>query len=154
MSLQLVLYQPEIPQNTGNIIRLAANCGASLHLIEPLGFQLTDKQCRRAGLDYHDLTHVHRHISLSAYQAAATPSRLFACSTKGHLNYSDVNYAPGDAFLLGPETRGLPADVLQMCAPRVIRIPMQDHSRSLNLANAASIVVFEAWRQLNFCALS
>lgn len=148
---RIVLVEPEIPPNTGNIIRLSANCGATLHLIKPLGFDLSDKRLRRAGLDYHDLAHVTLHESLEDFLAREQPPRLFACSTKGTRNYSDVSYAPGDTLIFGPETRGLANDFLQSLPKEsVIRIPMLEGSRSLNLSNAAAIIVYEAWRQNGF----
>lgn len=147
----IVLVEPEIPPNTGNIIRLSANCGATLHLIKPLGFELSDKRLRRAGLDYHDLAHVTLHESLGEFFAHVNSQRLFACSTKGTRNYSDVRYQPGDTFIFGPETRGLAPDFLQSLPKEsVIRIPMLEGSRSLNLSNAAAIIVYEAWRQNGF----
>lgn len=147
----IVLVEPEIPPNTGNIIRLSANCGARLHLIKPLGFDLTDKKLRRAGLDYHDLAHVTLHDSLDDFFSAVDPARVFACSTKGTKNYSEVNYRPGDTFIFGPETRGLPASFLTTLAKdSVINIPMLKGSRSLNLSNAAGIIIYEAWRQNGF----
>lgn len=147
----IVLVEPEIPPNTGNIIRLSANCGATLHLIKPLGFELSDKRLRRAGLDYHDLAHVTLHESLEECFAHGNPQRVFACSTKGTRNYSDVRYQPGDTLIFGPETRGLAPDFLQSLPKEsVIRIPMLEGSRSLNLSNAAAIIVYEAWRQNGF----
>lgn len=149
--LHVVLYQPEIPPNTGNIIRLCANTGTDLHLIAPLGFELEDRQLRRAGLDYHEWTRVQVHDSLDEFFRAAEPARLFALSTKGRHRYDQVPYEPGDAFLLGPETRGLPVDLLQAIGPdHVLRLPMRPESRSLNLSNAAAVIVYEAWRQLGF----
>ncbi|WP_455209538.1 tRNA (uridine(34)/cytosine(34)/5-carboxymethylaminomethyluridine(34)-2'-O)-methyltransferase TrmL [Kaarinaea lacus] len=148
---RIVLVEPEIPPNTGNIIRLSANCGATLHLIKPLGFDLSDKKLRRAGLDYHDLAHVTVHESLEAFYSTVHPDRVFACSTKGTTNFSDVQYQPGDTFIFGPETRGLPLTFLQsLPKDSVIRIPMLKGSRSLNLSNAAAIIIYEAWRQNNF----
>jgi tRNA (cytidine/uridine-2'-O-)-methyltransferase len=147
----IVLYEPEIPPNTGNIIRLSANCGAQLHLIEPLGFELSDRQVKRAGLDYHDLANVHQHLSLEACWQAIQPKRVFGCSTKGRQSYTDVKYQAGDVLLFGPETRGLPQHVLETVGQdNVIRIPMLADSRSLNLSNAVAIIVYEAWRQLGF----
>lgn len=147
----IVLFQPEIPPNTGNIIRLAANTGAQLHLIHPLGFALSDKHLKRAGLDYHEWATVREYENLSQFCAQSQPSRLFAVSTKGQQNYAEVTYQPGDAFLFGPETRGLPAAALaDFATSQILRIPMQPHSRSLNLSNAVSVIIYEAWRQLNF----
>lgn len=147
----VVLFQPEIPPNTGNIIRLCANCGAQLHLIRPLGFEMSDKQLRRAGLDYHEFAEVQIHDDLDAFVQAVKPNRLLACSTKGSRNYTDVDYQPGDALLFGPETRGLPAEVLaSLPDEHLLRIPMRPENRSLNLANAVAIIVFEAWRQQGF----
>lgn len=147
----VVLFQPEIPPNTGNIIRLCANCGAQLHLIRPLGFEMSDKQLRRAGLDYHEFAEVQIHDDLDAFVQAVAPNRLLACSTKATRNYTDLDYQPGDALLFGPETRGLPAEVLASLADEhLLRIPMRPENRSLNLANAVAIIVFEAWRQQGF----
>jgi tRNA (cytidine/uridine-2'-O-)-methyltransferase len=147
----VVLFQPEIPPNTGNIIRLCANCGAQLHLIRPLGFEMSDKQLRRAGLDYHEFAEVQIHDDLEAFVETVNPNRLLACSTKGSRNYTDVDYQPGDALLFGPETRGLPPEVLASLADEhLLRIPMRPENRSLNLANAVAIIVFEAWRQQGF----
>jgi tRNA (cytidine/uridine-2'-O-)-methyltransferase len=147
----LILYQPEIPPNTGNIIRLAANTGAALHLVEPLGFALDEPRLKRAGLDYHEYASVATHASLEACLAALENPRVFALSTRGLASYAAPAYAPGDAFLLGPETRGLPDTVLASVPPeRRLRIPMQPGSRSLNLSNAAAVVIYEAWRQQGF----
>jgi len=146
-----VLYQPEIPPNTGNIIRLCANTQVQLHLIHPLGFQLEDKKLRRAGLDYHDWADVREHASFAEFMNTLQPQRIFACSTKGQTGYSTPTYQTGDAFLFGPETRGLPPSVLdQFPAHHIIRIPMRAGNRSLNLSNAVAIVIYEAWRQLEF----
>lgn len=148
---EVVLYEPEIPPNTGNIMRLAANSGCRLHLIEPLGFELDDKQLRRAGLDYREYASVLTHQSLDACLTSLPSQRYFAVSTKGTATYSDIAFQPGDVMIFGPETRGLPADVLRRFpADRVLRIPMRQDSRSLNLANAVSILVYEAWRQQGF----
>jgi len=147
----VVLYEPEIPPNTGNIIRLCANCGAQLHLIRPLGFEMSDKQLRRAGLDYHEFADVQIHDDLSNFLQTIQPSRLFACSTRGGQDYTAIQYQPGDTFLFGPETRGLPKDVLESLPPgQRLRIPMVPNNRSLNLANAVAIIVYEAWRQQGF----
>ena len=149
--LDIVLYQPEIPPNTGNIIRLCANTGMRLHLIKPLGFILDDKRLRRAGLDYHEWTAVTVHDSWQAYLNKVQPERIFACSTKGSQHYSEVRYRENDTLVFGPETRGLPADFLQSLPPnQVLRLPMQADSRSLNLSNCVAIFVYEAWRQLGF----
>lgn len=149
----ILLYQPEIPPNTGNIIRLCANTGCSLHLIEPLGFRLDDKRVRRAGLDYHELAAVRTHKTLRDCLNAIDHPRLIALTTKGERNYSAFEYAPGDALLFGPETRGLPSEVLEeLGRDRWARIPMLTESRSLNLSNSVAIVVYEAWRQLGFPA--
>lgn len=150
--IQLALYQPEIPPNTGNIIRLCANAGATLHLIHPLGFSLDEKQVRRAGLDYHEWVNVQQHADYASFLDTIKPSHIFACTTKASTSYTDVTY-PNDALLLfGPETRGLPNDILTATMPPTtkIRIPMQAKSRSLNLSNAAAIVLYEAWRQRDF----
>jgi tRNA (cytidine/uridine-2'-O-)-methyltransferase len=147
----VALYQPEIPPNTGNIIRLCANTGTELHLIHPLGFAPDDKQLLRAGLDYHTWAQVKHYENYDAFIAEQKPPRLFACSTRGKRCYSEVTYQPGDTFLFGPETRGLPETLLQTLSPdNTIRIPMLSHSRSLNLSNAVAVIVYEAWRQMNF----
>jgi tRNA (cytidine/uridine-2'-O-)-methyltransferase len=147
----IVLYEPEIPANTGNIIRLCANSGARLHLIEPLGFELDDKKLRRAGLDYHEWASVRVYESLVDFVNQHQPSRLFALSTKGQKVYSEVCFESGDAFLFGPESRGLPSSVLSaMDRQKILYLPMQAASRSLNLSNTVSIVLYEAWRQLSF----
>jgi tRNA (cytidine/uridine-2'-O-)-methyltransferase len=152
--LHLVLYQPEIPPNTGNIIRLCANTGTALHLIEPLAFDWDDKRLRRAGLDYREFADVSRHASLDAFSEALGQPRLFGLSTRGTRNYSQVEFCDGDALLFGPETRGLPDPVLQALGPEhCLRIPMQADSRSLNLSNAAALVLYEALRQLDFPGL-
>lgn len=145
---EVILYQPEIPPNTGNVIRLCANTGARLHLVAPLGFALDDRQLRRAGLDYHEYATVQVHDSLDAALARIAPPRLFALSTRGSTRYDQVRYAAGDAFLFGPETRGLPAEVLATVAGDCrLRLPMRPGNRSLNLSNAVAVLVFEAWRQ-------
>jgi tRNA (cytidine/uridine-2'-O-)-methyltransferase len=147
----VVLFEPEIPPNTGNIIRLCANSGASLHLIKPLGFLLDDKKLRRSGLDYHDLTRLQVHDDFAACRAALGGSRLFAVETQGARSYAAVDYRRGDAFLFGPETRGLPAALLETAgAAHTLSIPMRPGSRSLNLSNAVAVVVYEAWRQCGF----
>ena len=150
MPLNVVLFQPEIPPNTGNIIRLCANTGATLHLIEPLGFQLDDARLKRAGLDYHEYANIQVHASLQACLANSA-AKVYALSTKGSRHPTDVSFAAGDFMIFGPETRGLPDDVLaQFAADDILRIPMREHSRSLNLSNAAAVVIYEAWRQLDF----
>ncbi|MET0090132.1 MAG: tRNA (uridine(34)/cytosine(34)/5-carboxymethylaminomethyluridine(34)-2'-O)-methyltransferase TrmL [Candidatus Thiodiazotropha sp.] len=147
----VVLFEPEIPPNTGNIIRLCANSGSKLHLIHPLGFELDDKRLRRAGLDYREWADVEEHDSLDGFLQQLSPPRLFACSTKGERNYTQVQYRPGDALMFGPESRGLPLGVLEsLPVERRIRIPMLAQSRSLNLSNSVAVILFEAWRQLNF----
>jgi tRNA (cytidine/uridine-2'-O-)-methyltransferase len=147
----LILYQPEIPPNTGNIIRLAANTGTALHLVEPLGFELDEPRLRRAGLDYREYASVRTHPDLATCLEALGHPRLYALSTRGVTGHAEPAYAPGDAFLLGPETRGLPDAVLDSVPPaRRLRIPMVAGSRSLNLSNAAAVVIYEAWRQHGF----
>lgn len=149
--LHVVLYQPEIPPNTGNIIRLCANTGAALHLIHPLGFEITEARVKRAGLDYRELANVHEHADLESFTKHVAPARVFAVSTRGRRNYAEVAYQSGDAFLFGPETRGLPQALLDSLAPeQVLRIPMRPNNRSLNLANAVAVLVYEAWRQAKF----
>lgn len=144
----IALYEPEIPPNTGNIIRLCANTGAELHLIHPLGFVLEDKQLRRAGLDYHEWANVKEYENFPAFLQAMAGKRIFAIETPGKTHHSDVEYHPGDVLLFGPETRGLPQSVLDTIgAANVIRIPMLANSRSLNLSNSAAVVLYEAWRQ-------
>jgi tRNA (cytidine/uridine-2'-O-)-methyltransferase len=147
----LILYQPEIPPNTGNIIRVCANTGTTLHLVHPLGFELDDRRMRRAGLDYHEFTAVAEHETLEACLNALTGRRVFALSTRGSCNYADVKYQQGDVFLFGPETRGLPQETLDaLPAEQRLRIPMRPDNRSLNLSNSAAIVIYEAWRQQGF----
>ena len=147
----IVLVQPEIPPNTGNIIRLAANTGARLHLVEPLGFTMDDRQLRRAGLDYHEYAHVQVHKNFEALKQALTGRRLFALSTRGARNYAAVEFRVGDAFVFGPETRGLPQELLdEFPAEAQLKLPMLAGNRSVNLSNAAAVVVFEAWRQIGF----
>ena len=147
----VLLYQPEIPPNTGNVIRLCANTGARLHLIEPLGFDLSDRQLKRAGLDYHEYARMQVHPDLDTAQARIAPSRLFAMSTRASVRYDSVRFADGDAFLFGPETRGLPQELLDaLPAGHRLRLPMQPDNRSLNLSNSVAVVVFEAWRQHGF----
>jgi tRNA (cytidine/uridine-2'-O-)-methyltransferase len=147
----VVLYQPEIPPNTGNIIRLCANTGCELHLIEPLGFSMDDGRLRRAGLDYNDLARVHRHANMEAFLHAVAPRRLFAYSTQHSRRHSDCRFAAGDALLFGPETRGLPPDICTLALPaHRVGLPMVPGNRSLNLSNTVAVAVYEAWRQLGF----
>jgi tRNA (cytidine/uridine-2'-O-)-methyltransferase len=147
----VILFQPEIPSNTGNIIRLCANTGASLHLVKPLGFTLEDRLLRRAGLDYHECAAITVHESWASCADRFKDRRVFAVSTKGTRRYDRMDYTEGDAFLFGPESRGLPAEILESVPePRRIRLPMISGSRSLNLANAVAVVVYEAWRQVGF----
>jgi len=149
--LHIVLFQPEIPGNTGNIIRLCANTGVQLHLIRPLGFDLDDSKLKRAGLDYHEWAKMRVHDSLEDFQESVKPERLFAFTTKGTRLYHDLAVQEGDAFLFGPETRGLPAYLLaDMAEAQKLRLPMRPESRSLNLSNSVAVVVYEAWRQLGF----
>ncbi len=149
--LNIVLYEPEIPPNTGNIIRLCANTGCRLHLVRPLGFELDDKRLRRAGLDYEEWASVAVHDDWETCAAALSDSTLYALSTRGRCNYSEAVFRAGDSLVFGPETRGLPQSLLDSLPPEQrLRIPMLDHSRSLNLSNAAAVVVYEAWRQLGF----
>ena len=147
----VLLYEPEIPPNTGNVIRLCANAGARLHLIRPLGFELDDARLKRAGLDYHEYAELKVHDSLPAALAALQPARLFALSTRAQRRYDEVAYGAGDAFLFGPESRGLPQAVLESIpAETWLRLPMRPGNRSLNLSNAVAVLVFEAWRQHGF----
>ncbi len=147
----IILYEPEIPPNTGNVIRLCANTGCRLHLVHPLGFTLEAAQVRRAGLDYHEMANVHEHSDLAACLAMLQPKRLFAIETGGATRYSDVRFQAGDALLFGRETKGLPAEVLATLAPdTILHIPMRPGNRSVNLSNAVALVVFEAWRQNGF----
>jgi tRNA (cytidine/uridine-2'-O-)-methyltransferase len=147
----IVLYQPEIPPNTGNIIRLCANTGCRLHLIEPLGFDLNDKKLRRAGLDYHEWADVRIYSDLS--RAYCKDDNVYAISTHGTRYYTDARFKMGDTLVFGPETRGLPRDYLDSIGPaRVLRIPMLEHSRSLNLSNAVAVLIYEGLRQNNFAA--
>ncbi len=146
----IILYQPEIPPNTGNIIRLCANTGANLHLIHPLGFNLGDKQMRRAGLDYHEYASIKEYSDWREFQQRHPEMRIIALSTKGKGTYNECNFATGDGLLFGPETRGLPASVRQQSDIKVVRLPMIKNSRSLNLSNSVAVVLYEAWRQLGF----
>lgn len=149
--LHVALYQPEIPPNTGNVIRLCANTGAQLHLIHPLGFRMEDRELKRAGLDYHEYASVREHASFDALVQALPDSRVFAFSTKGTRYYADLSFRETDILLFGPETRGLPTEVLsRVGASNTLRIPLREGNRSLNLSNAVAVVVFEAWRQNGF----
>ena len=153
--LNIVLYQPEIPPNTGNIIRLCANTGCSLHLIEPMGFSLEDKKLRRAGLDYREFAQILRYPDFHSFRAQHPSTRLFALTTRASRAYHEVAFEAGDGLLFGPETRGLPNDILDsLGGENCIRIPMLPDSRSINLSNAAALVVYEGLRQLGFPALS
>ena len=147
----IVLFEPEIPPNTGNVIRLCANTGATLHLVKPLGFRMDDKSLQRSGLDYHDLAAVKVHPAFDACLEDLAGARIFAVETGGHHCYSDVQYRAGDVFLFGPETRGLPESALDRAGRESsLFIPMRPMSRSINLSNAVAIVAYEAWRQLGF----
>lgn len=147
----IVLFEPEIPPNTGNIIRLCANTGCHLHLIEPLGFQMTDKALRRAGLDYHEWARVQVHKHYDDFLTAESPDNLWALTTRGDHSFFEADLGAGDYFLFGPETRGLPTEILDsLSADRWRRLPMQPASRSLNLSNSVAVVTYEAWRQLGF----
>ena len=147
----LILYEPEIPPNTGNIIRLCANTGVALHLVEPLGFELDEPRLKRAGLDYREFATVTTHASLAVCLKELGQPRVFALSTRGKTRHDVPDYKADDAFLFGPETRGLPQNVLDGLPPEQrLRLPMKDNSRSLNLSNSAAVVVYEAWRQLSF----
>ncbi|MDG2046939.1 MAG: tRNA (cytidine(34)-2'-O)-methyltransferase [Halioglobus sp.] len=149
--LKIVLFEPEIPPNTGNIIRLCANTGCSLHLIEPLGFDLDDKKLRRAGLDYREFAQVQLYPSLESFSQGQGHPRIFAATTKGETAYHRIQYQRGDAILFGPETRGLPTSILNYLGPEyTLRIPMRANSRSLNLSNAAALIIYEGLRQLDF----
>jgi len=147
----IALFEPRLPPNTGNIIRLVANNGFSLHLIEPLGFDLEEKNLRRAGLDYHDLAKVNKYSNYQEFKYNMPGNKIFACTTKGRQSYDKKSYQPGDVFLFGSETSGLPPDVLDSIpSDQRIRIPMMPNNRSLNLSNAVAIISYEAWRQQNF----
>jgi len=149
--LDVVLFQPQIPPNTGNIIRLCANSGFRLHLIEPLGFDLEDKKLRRAGLDYHEFAAIKRHKNFTDFVANQKPKRILAITTKTNNFYGDVSFTEGDYLLFGSETAGLPEEVRQQIPDKdKIRIPMLKDSRSMNLSNAAAVIVYDAWRQLGF----
>lgn len=147
--IEVALFEPEIPPNTGNIIRLCANTGAKLHLIHPLGFRLDDKRMMRAGLDYHEFASIQHHENLEAFITHTQNQRIIACSTKADKNYTEFQYQSSDILLFGPESRGLPLDVIHTFD--AVRIPMKPESRSLNLSNATAVILFEAWRQLKFC---
>jgi tRNA (cytidine/uridine-2'-O-)-methyltransferase len=147
----IALFEPEIPPNTGNIIRLCANTGSTLHLIEPLGFKLEDKKLKRAGLDYHEYANLKVYKNWIEFKQAMAYKRLFAITTKGSQNYAKVNFNAGDVFVFGPETRGLPEEVRNEFVPDFrLRLPMLADSRSLNLSNSAAVLLYEAWRQLDF----
>ena len=147
----IALFEPEIPPNTGNIIRLCANTGAALHLIEPLGFKLEDKQLKRAGLDYHEYTNLTLHKNWVDFVAVMDGKRMFAITTKGSQNYTKVSFKADDVFVFGPETRGLPEEIRNTFEPEHrLRLPMLPDSRSLNLSNSAAVLLYEAWRQLDF----
>ena len=146
--LNLVLYQPEIPNNTGSLIRLSANMGANLHLIKPYGFEINDKRLRRAGLDYKELANVYEYENFNDYLDKANPAKLYFVSTKVSKSYADVKYHSDDSFLFGSETKGLPTEIMDEYDG--ITLPMQKGSRSLNLSNCVSIVAYEAWRQVGF----
>ena len=147
----VILFEPEIPPNAGNVIRLCANTGSTLHLVRPLGFTLDDARVRRAGLDYHEMARVHEHANLAACLGWLESRRVFAVETTGGQRFDEVRYREGDAFLFGRETSGLPAEVLaDWPEERLIRLPMVPGNRSLNLSNSVAVVVFEAWRQIGF----
>ncbi len=149
--LHIVLFEPEIPPNTGNIIRLCANAGAKLHLVKPLGFELSDKHLKRAGLDYHEYAALTVYEDWAECTQALSGKRLFALTTKGSTRHTDLQFQDEDVFVFGPESRGLPEDIRAQFAPdHRVRLPMLPHSRSLNLSNSAAIVLYEAWRQVGF----
>ncbi len=149
--LHVALYQPEIPPNTGNVIRLCANTGTQLHLIHPLGFDVSDRALKRAGLDYHVFATVHQHASLAALQAAQPAARMLVFTTRGHSRYDHLRYQPGDLLLFGPETRGLPSEAIESVPEsQRVYLPMQPDNRSVNLSNTVAVTVYEAWRQLGF----
>jgi tRNA (cytidine/uridine-2'-O-)-methyltransferase len=151
----IVLYRPEIPPNAGNVIRLAANIGARLHLVEPLGFSMDNRQLKRAGLDYHELVTVRTHGDWASCRDALRGQRMFAVSTRGESGYAQARYARGDVFVFGSETRGLPRELLVQFEPaHRLRLPMRPGNRSLNLSNAVAVLLFEAWRQLGFLGAS
>jgi tRNA (cytidine/uridine-2'-O-)-methyltransferase len=147
----IVLFEPEIPPNTGNIIRLCANTGAQLHLVKPLGFELEDKQLKRAGLDYHEFATLQVHDNWDNCKSALAGKRIFAITTKGSTRHSEVTFKAGDVFVFGPETRGLPEEIRnEFSADNRLRLPMLPDSRSLNLSNSAAVLLYEAWRQIGF----
>lgn len=147
----IVLFQPEIPPNTGNIIRLCANVGSALHLIKPFGFEFDDKRLRRAGLDYHEFAEVAQYESFDQFVESVRPERIFAVSTRGRSRYDQVDYQPNDALVFGPETRGLPQAMLdELPDEQTLRLPMREGRRSLNLSNSVAILLYEAWRQQGF----
>jgi tRNA (cytidine/uridine-2'-O-)-methyltransferase len=149
--IEIALFEPEIPQNTGAIIRLCANTGCALHLIEPLGFDFDEKRVRRAGLDYHEIANIQHHKNYQAFLDVVKGKRILACTTKTTTFHSDANFDSNDILLFGPETRGLPSEILEaLPLEQKLRIPMQPESRSMNLANAVSVFVYEAWRQLDY----
>jgi len=149
--IEIALFEPEIPQNTGAIIRLCANTGCALHLIEPLGFDFNEKRVRRAGLDYHEIANIQHHKNYEAFLEAVEGKRIFACTTKTTKFHSSANFEGNDVLLFGPETRGLPAEILaSLPQEQKLRIPMTPESRSMNLSNAVSVFVYEAWRQLDY----
>jgi tRNA (cytidine/uridine-2'-O-)-methyltransferase len=153
--LHIILYQPEIPPNTGNIMRLCANTGARLHLVEPLGFHLDDATLRRAGLNYIDQRHVHRHTDWNAFRSTYPDLRLWAYTTRAQAAHSAVTFAAQDGLLFGPESRGLPTEILEQLGPaQCLRIPMRADSRSMNLSNAVAVGLYEAWRQLGYSSLA
>lgn len=148
---EIILYQPEIPPNTGNVIRLAANAGCRLHLVAPLGFRLDERSLRRSGMDYREVADVVVHEDWDTCREALRDHRMFALSTRGATRHDEVQFAPGDALLFGPETRGLPSHILESFGPReILRIPLRAGNRSLNLSNAVAVVVYEGWRQRGF----
>jgi tRNA (cytidine/uridine-2'-O-)-methyltransferase len=151
VSFDIVLVHPEIPPNAGNVIRLAANAGCRLHLVEPLGFSMDDKQLKRAGLDYHEMVNVTVHADWTTCRGALAGRRMFALSTRGAVTYTDISFQAGDVFVFGAETSGLPAEVVDsFTVENRLTVPMRPGNRSLNLSNAVAVVVFEAWRQLGF----
>ena len=153
--LHIILYQPEIPPNTGNIIRLCANTGAMLHLVGPLGFQLDNTRVKRAGLDYAEMARVQQYVNWETFKAAHPHMRIWAFSTRGQISYNQVAFEAGDGLLFGPETRGLPDSLLAETGPEhCLHLPMADTSRSLNLSNTVAVGLYEAWRQLGFASTS